>query len=106
MTREQLKDAVVEAAREWAKSGLSIPPMLDYALAALDAHTEAEAQEVVTLGLMRGRLSARWHASQEPEQEDPRDWQHVANISFVPPPEPTIPTIPAAVVPIAREGGR
>ena len=112
MTHEQLKDAVVEAAQTLMDGGggpkyhanwnvLAIA-LSDYrASAALDAHTEAE---TVTLGLMRGRgrLSDRWHASQEPEQEDPRDWQHVGNISFVPPPEPTIPTISATVT---REGG-
>lgn len=112
MTREQKMLAVVEAAQTLMDGGggpkyhanwnvLAIA-LSDYrASAALDAQTEA--QEVVTLGLMRGRMSDRWHASQEPEQEDPRDWQHVANISFVPPPEPTIPTISATVT---REGGR
>jgi len=105
MTREEKMQAVVEAARAWAKSGRPIPPMLDYALAALaalDAHTEADA-ETVTLGLIRARLSGQWAATERPEQEDPRDWLHVANITFVAPPMPTVPTIPATVT---REGGR
>lgn len=47
MTREQLKDAVVEAARVTAREIGATGKLLD-ALAALDAHP---AQEVVTLAL-------------------------------------------------------
>lgn len=52
MTREEKMQAVVEAARTWAKSGRPIPPMLDYALAALDAPDTAA--ETVTLAVWRG----------------------------------------------------
>ncbi len=111
MTRLEKLEAVAEAAREWAEWEADQPgndnprygywSAVDDALAALDA-----AGETVTLGLMRGRLSGRWTASEEPEQEDPRDWLHVANITFSAPPLPTVPTITATVtLPLDRERG-
>ena len=56
MTREQLKDAVVEAARPYAYHGTDNNRLLR-ALAALDAHTEAP-QETVTLAAWRNPRGA------------------------------------------------
>lgn len=111
MTREQLKDAVVDALRKWCDSrshiltqGIVTHDTLGMfeALKALDAHTEADADaETVTLGLIRARLSGQWAATEQPEQEDPRDWIWVGNLTFTPP-AIVLPTIPATVT---RERG-
>lgn len=55
MTREQLKDAVVEAARSAIYAAPGAYERLSEALAALDAHT---AQEVVTLAVWRAPTGA------------------------------------------------
>lgn len=104
-TRLAALEAVAEAARVQHEV-YGACHVLIVALRALDALPAQPQGETVTLGLVRGRLSGRWAACQEPKQEDPRDWQHVGNISFVPPPDPVVPTIPATVtLPLNTEGG-
>lgn len=51
MTREQKLQAVVDACRAWGLSAKYLPPAVYNALAALDAHTEAEPQGGVTLAV-------------------------------------------------------
>lgn len=110
MTREQLKDAVVEAAQTLMDGGggpkyhanwnaLAIA-LSDYrALAALDAHTKAEAQEVVTLAVWEdkdgGVTFMRADGLDDRTSQDAwRDGILTAN------------RLGTTVVPITREGGR
>lgn len=112
MTERELMLAVVEAARaiftavehranmEGGDYGDDIGPSaiaMEHALSALDAHTPEPEGEVVTMGLIRSRQSGRFSGTMEPDQEDPRDWEHVANITFRAPSLPRIPEIPATV---------
>jgi hypothetical protein len=114
--RQKALEAVAEAARAWQQTSMHIEPhsneeceayeRFEDALRALDAlpADPAIAGEVVTLGVIRARLSGQWGATEQPEQEDPRDWTHVCNITFTPPPLPTVPTVDATVLPLT-EGG-
>lgn len=63
---------------------------------ALSAPAQAQG-ETVTLGLIRAVRSGSWAATEQPEQEDPRDWVHVGNLTFTPPPPAQLPTIRATV---------
>lgn len=93
--RTQLLEAVAQAARDmphWQR-----PAPLNRTLRALAAQSRPPEAETVTLGLMRSRTRGDYMACAEPEQEDPCFWVHVANITFMPPVAPPIPTIAGTV---------
>ena len=93
-------ERVAEAARAWLEKhdrGAHANPadMRD----ALDALPAEPVGETVTMALFRGRLSGRLCGTMEPENEDPRDWEHIGNITFQMPPAIIIPTVAARVTP-------
>lgn len=121
MTRLEALERVAEAAAELFSA--PIPPgkhtttggvvfvdMMAFAQlrAALDAIPAQAAEpqgETVELGVVRARLSGRYSAVQEPDQEDPRDWVHVCNVRFVVPPLPRVPEVVGEVVMVEKENG-
>lgn len=68
------------------------------ALAAFRAAAKPEPEgEMVTLALMEARADGRLAGTSEPDLVDPRDWTHIANLTFPRPPLPVVPTIKAEV---------
>lgn len=55
---------------------------------------------LVTLGLLKSRRSGEFSAIARPEQEDPRDWEHIGTLVFQPPPERDLPTISGTAAPL------
>ena len=91
-------ERVAEAVRLWRDHN-SISRLSDLweALHALDALPAEPVGETVTMALIRGRRDGQLGGTMNPDQEDPRDWEHIGNITFPMPPAVVIPTVAARV---------
>ncbi len=101
MTELEALRRVAEAARRIATAQIdgTLVEALRHQFAVLDdLPTEAPA-EMVTLALMQARNDGTLTATAEPEQEDPRYWAHIGNITFARPPLPRVPEVVATVEP-------
>ena len=72
-------------------------PAISELRSALDALPAEPVGDTVTMALIRATKTGDFAGTMHPDQEDPRDWEHVGNLVFHAPARVTLPTITARV---------